>query len=632
MRTVWFNAWKYPSEEKVLAGLLGALYDAIGRGDWTDQAKLALAENKEWLASVLLDGLQAGLSGVLLKGGKQPSSSERVAEGRAFHDTFRELFLYFSYVWSFKSAAGEDLGHRDLEKQWREKQDEAAIAVFLDDLDRCKEERIIEVLEAINLFLDLPGVCFYLGVAWDRLKDALPKAVAGHEEEFLDKIVQVAFDLPEVNERQAAEYVSDLVDGSPLVEHLRVTVGDDVSDVEAIARVLDHRHPRTLKRFLNDLSIRIAVLQNTVIEQQTRRDAGEKGDPPVVVTPQAVVAWHLLLASLSEERRTWVRAGLGNLEQLLLEWRRREEPSESSGDDPLREEVVALRARDGLGPYLEELDGLDLAQRNVLLHHGSPTRDESPSRSSRQRAALGDLQGLDEPESDAWVTIPAGSFWMGAEEKDEAERPRHEVSLSEYRLARHPVTNAQYAVYVAETGKGVPSHWEDGRSLESKEEHPVTHVSWHDAVAFATWLGKRTESAGAFRLPTEAQWERAAKGPGGGERRHPWGDDAPNRELANFGGGVGDTTPVGTYPKGASAEGALDLAGNVWEWCHDWQATYPSGDRESDPTGPERGDRRVLRGGSFNGHPNYLRSAFRHAYPPEGTGGLVGFRLAWSFP
>ncbi len=171
-------------------------------------------------------------------------------------------------------------------------------------------------------------------------------------------------------------------------------------------------------------------------------------------------------------------------------------------------------------------------------------------------------------------------------------------------LTRTPVTNAQYAAFVQATGHGQPEHWKGGRPPGDKRRHPVVYVSWHDAVAYCRWLAEVTGKP--YRLPSEAEWEKGARGSDG--RIYPWGNRWDAQRCNSGEGGPGDTTPVGAYPQGASPYGLLDLAGNVWEWTRSlWGREvsrpafgYPY-DAEDGREDPGAGDEvlRVLRGGAF---------------------------------
>jgi len=229
----------------------------------------------------------------------------------------------------------------------------------------------------------------------------------------------------------------------------------------------------------------------------------------------------------------------------------------------------------------------------------------------------------------AWVRFDDAVFQMGSDSGRADARPVHEVRLSAFRMSRYPVTNAQYAAFVRETATSAPTHWPDGEAPADISDHPVTYVSWHDAQAFCSWL---TESVGAAdggaHLPTEAQWEFAARGVEG--REYPWGDEAPTPAHANFQeSAIEDTTPVDRHPLGATPDGVYDLAGNVRQWCFDWFGPYGDGSRE-DPTGREEGRERVLRGGSYLDAAGTLRGAYRFNVAPDSRFGFVGFHVAWS--
>ncbi len=219
-----------------------------------------------------------------------------------------------------------------------------------------------------------------------------------------------------------------------------------------------------------------------------------------------------------------------------------------------------------------------------------------------------------------WREIPAGEFTMGSDPAEEFapepdEAPRHRVPVAAFRIGRTQVTNAEYAIFVAASGVPAPSHWPDGAPTADQASHPVSYVSWADARAFCAW-------AGGF-LPTEAEWERAARGDD--DRAWPWGDDAPNLERATF--AAAGTSTVGLHVAGASPFGALDLAGNVWEWTTSaYRAySYDAADGREDDGSPEP---RVVRGGAYSHGPGEIRCSYRHGMLPGAVDHYVGLRLA----
>jgi formylglycine-generating enzyme required for sulfatase activity len=222
------------------------------------------------------------------------------------------------------------------------------------------------------------------------------------------------------------------------------------------------------------------------------------------------------------------------------------------------------------------------------------------------------------PESDVeLVYIPGGELRMGLAEEEDA--PVHTVRLAPFWMGRTEVTREQYARFMTATGRPEPPHWK--HDLFAKPGSPVVGVTWEDADAFARWIGGR--------LPSEAEWEYAARGTDG--RPFPWGVEPPDRTRAVFHKDIGfdGTSPAGTAPAGASPFGLLDMAGNVFEWCADWYAPdyYAASPREN-PPGPAAGKLRVIRGGSWISLPDALRCGAREKYPPEKTSVLIGFRVA----
>jgi len=243
------------------------------------------------------------------------------------------------------------------------------------------------------------------------------------------------------------------------------------------------------------------------------------------------------------------------------------------------------------------------------------------------------------------VYVPAGSFKMGSDTGDSDEKPVHDVTLDAFWIDRTEVTNVMFEKFVVDTGYETDAekqgsgwafdaakqewsevqgaNWQHPRGpasdLKGRDDHPVIQVSWNDANAYCKWTGGL--------LPTEAQWEYAARG--SQDYTYPWGNDPPNDTLLNYNRKIGDTTKVGTYPPGASWVGALDLAGNVWEWVQDWYGPYSSS-TQTNPTGPTSGTDRVLRGGSWDLNASYVPAAIRHFVPQDIRVGAVGFRCVVS--
>ena len=246
-----------------------------------------------------------------------------------------------------------------------------------------------------------------------------------------------------------------------------------------------------------------------------------------------------------------------------------------------------------------------------------------------------------------WIEVPAGNFLMGSETEEvsaldleasfrgamvdlqhtfDSEKPLHRVYLSTYYISKHEITNAQYKLFVEENRRPKP-RGNQGQDIWQEEKFagsqlPVVGVTWFDAQAFAEWIGGS--------LPTEAQWERAARG----KRRntYPWGNGSPrSRQHANFARRYDGPMPVGQFPKGSTAEGLEDMAGNVWEWCmdeydadcyHNGPIHNPINLRHRDILYP-----RVIRGGAWDSGRIFLRSALRFKFFPLDSSHSIGFRV-----
>jgi len=271
----------------------------------------------------------------------------------------------------------------------------------------------------------------------------------------------------------------------------------------------------------------------------------------------------------------------------------------------------------------------------------APTETVSPTAAATQTPIPANtatpVTGIRPKDDMVMVFVPAGPFEMGSNDGDSDEKPVHTVTLDGFWMDQTEVTNAMFAAFLNEMGNqsedGVTWLDEAGEDVRIEKsgsawqpmggygDHPVVEVNWYGAEAYCEWAGGR--------LPTEAEWEKAARG-GLEGKKYPWGDEAPTcqagaRNGTQYGACDGRTVPVGTFqPNGY---GLYDMAGNIWEWVSDWyDANYYSNSPSSNPTGPASGGFRVLRGGTWYGSGGSIRSANRNGVTPDYTNSNIGFR------
>lgn len=247
---------------------------------------------------------------------------------------------------------------------------------------------------------------------------------------------------------------------------------------------------------------------------------------------------------------------------------------------------------------------------------------------------------INEKDGATLVYVPEGEFTMGSDDGEANEKPVHIVYLDAFWIDQTEVTNKQYQACVGEGVCEPPSSITsalqqpncfggsciypfDYYGIPEFDDYPVIYVNWNQANAYCAWAGRK--------LPTEAQWEKAARGPNASI--YPWGNFEPSGSLLNYNSIVGDTTKVGSYKSGQSIYGAYDMAGNVWEWINDWYSgSYYQNLPSQNPLGPDSGDGKVLRGRSLGSYGGYsVRSSYRYwSYPTDSRQGDVGFRCAIS--
>lgn len=261
---------------------------------------------------------------------------------------------------------------------------------------------------------------------------------------------------------------------------------------------------------------------------------------------------------------------------------------------------------------------------------GVAAEEPQPAATGQQGASTV-IQGKD---GAPMVLIPAGAFTMGSNDGLPAERPEHVVTLDAYMIDRYEVSLRLYRTFLQEAQRDAPPTWDD-EAAETVGDRPAVGVSWADASAYCTWAGKR--------LPTEAEWEKGARGTDG--RRYPWGPMQPFVDIANYNRGVwvseavtlvgvaggveGMSVRHGLKEGGRSPYGLHHMAGNAAEWVADWyDREYYAKSSEKNPTGPEKGEKKVIRGGSWSDLPVALRASARVSAEPDFQDRTIGFRCA----
>ncbi len=626
-KTVWFDAWKYNDESELLVALVRVILNTMGRGNLGEQLWSEIldktAPRYDVLATfvnmfkVKFGGLEIGLDLNKYK------TDTEFYKHTAFFDHFNSAFEELLARWVH--------GKGDFAKIDEKK---GALVVFIDDLDRCLPEKVVQVLEAVKLFLDKDGCVFVLGADTDIVQEAVVKhyndaGVKGENVgDYTEKLIQLRFALPPIPEEDMNAYVKGQVQDKALVEHWKIITYGAGANL------------RKVKTFLNDLRLRWAMWQNT----------GQAGG----VNFDDFVRWEVLMRAAPK-----FRARVYNITDAQLRYGLVQNAFNMAGGD----EAAAASFKEDVNPQMREI------LKNILEYKGRFTQEvvsrlmyvvappvietpkvgekapaeaeEIPPKEARvevlhEKAIRGEgtapRAGIQTWADIPYVPIPAGKFLMGSRKDNKLaydnEKEQHTVEIAkDYWIGQFPVTNEQYDLFIqAKNGKHPVS------DRKKKKDHPVVNVSWNDAQAYCKWLnethGAELPKGYSFRLPTEAEWEKAARGEYGNE--WPWGNEFDPSKCNSSEGGKGGTTPVGAYsPAGDSPYGAADMAGNVWEWTQSLYKDYPyrAGDGREDL---KASGSRVLRGGSWNNGRNLARCSVRFRDAPDSFYPLVGFRVVGS--
>ncbi len=652
VQTVWFNAWLYSQQPALWRALISSVLNgARGFNTLDSQARedLDLLEARLYGASapaaghlILPEDAPPGLKGAALpplmglellrrqadRAGQQAESVRlqeliadvRESESRARRD---EITALDAFRRKFEAISRNYIAEH------------GRLVVFVDDLDRCLPDKAVEILEAVKLFLDVPGCVFVLGVARDVIEEGIRARYSDYRTkldgaQYLEKIIQIPFSLPPIAPEDIKKYVKKAT---------RSKLPDP--RCETVFTVGLEPNPRRIKRTLNIFLLLWRLAQN---REDLRNVIKAVRLAKIVIIQQ----YHPRLFHLIADGPHY----LIDLEERFRAQEKRDAKSEIREGAPVREgepEDTPLTEQEDVsaGPLS---DFLNRSLLRALLACTAP--DEADANFSDigpagvreyiylTRSAVEETPQTGEsalPFEPQMVKIPAGAFLMGTPEREiaeitklggkrewhEREVPQHEVELNAYAISRYPITNAEYARFIEDGGYQIKDYWTE-TGWEQKEgknwkqprywddeewnapSQPVVGVSWYEAVAYCNWLA--VKSGKAYRLPTEAEWEKAARGPNlpslvggggvGGGGRYPWGNEWNPALCNNKESGPGKTTPVGNYPQGKSPYGVEDLAGQVWEWCGSKYAKYPykPDDGREDLEGD---DTRILRGGSW---------------------------------
>ncbi len=609
MVPVWFNPWRYEKEEHLIIPFLKTIEKslaaapkglapevaaklkdaaaAVGRV----AAAFAYGLNVEWK----LGGLKAVFDASKAVGREEELAERRRKEATALAETLSSL--YYDAI---------------NELQLDEHEEAFRIVVFIDDLDRCLPEKAVELLEAIKLFLDLKGYLFIIGVAKEVVEKGirhryrfLDDGKGGQEvvkpEAYLDKMIQMPLQLPRVEAGRKRDYLNTLFKGAEFEPEVR----------EVIFKLVETAigdNPRALKRYVNLLAFtaRLAQAVKDELLQKEEESPEHKELLEAHFVPVQYAKWTTIVFKFSRDyqdiRGNWQR--LLRLQEAALD--KGEEQAGGVGSEGEKKNLTissTLRKILAVKPHFPEdkwLIDCFINLNESTLASGEAKETSGASRHYRP----GDM-----------VRIPAGEFLYG-----EAKEPT--TIDHDYLIDVFPVTNSIYKEFLdANLGHDVPFvdqswaqpyNWDKEKRLfpVGKDDHPVVLVSYEDALAFCRWRSEK--EGGEFRLPSEEEWEKAARGTDG--RQYPWGEEFAQERCNTEEAGIGETTPVDRYPEGRGVFDCMDMVGNVWEWTGSWF--------------DDDKDLKVLRGGSWNFDRGFARCAARLRYPPNNRDHILGFRCA----
>ena len=635
---VWFNPWRYEKEKHLIIPFLKTIKYSLTNHITSSKSLSPESKSKfeKWRDRVanairaLVYGIQGEFDLKFVKLSLDVSKAvDREKELNEQTEKYQELEKY-------SSMYHDILGF--LKEIPEEKTGDMRVVVFIDDLDRCLPEKAIEMLESIKLFLDIPGYIFFIGVDNKVVEKGvkvkykgyvIDEKVSGESKgedkgeqgfpitptDYLEKMIQLPIYLPPIEKSRVESYIKTLIGKhKDLLPYLDI--------IEPGLK----RNPRTYKRFINTLAFhkRLAREKGLLEESNPAADVSDtpgtkKEEPKIKMKIELLVKWTLLnfahqdLVESIKTRKlllTEIQDFIGRMEKEKEEIESKSLDKKSMSKMEVPDHIKRWIIDDKLKHILriETKDrkdtGFSKDDIDLYLQMGEFSFAPASTISSEAKSSASTVIGK-------MVRIPKGEFLYG--DKKEKKNIDHD-----YEIGAYPVTNGEYKKFIGENPNyEIPEHWikEQRTFPEKKENHPVVSVSFEDALKYCEWRTKKEGLQGPpYRLPTEVEWEKAARGTDG--RVYPWGDEFDKEKCNSSESGINDTTPVNKYPDGVSQYGCYDMAGNVWEWVDSWYETEKV---------------RVLRSGSWvDGDQERVRASNRDRLLPAGRVSNIGFRVALS--